>query len=374
MILITGVSSLILSGQLAVILMILAFQTLIFKEVIAIAHVPSKEKKLPWFRLINWYFLLVSNFYLYGDTLFNHFRENVLIDAFLQPLASHHKFSSYILYIIGVVFFVMNLKKGHYKFQFLQFFWTHMTLLVVTFQSHYIISNILEGLIWFVLPASLVVVNDIFAYIGGFFFGKTPLIALSPKKTWEGFIFGFVFTLLYAIFVTGILIQSNYLICPVKDLTLSAWDNIECAKNPVFIPINYKLAPALVGLTKHIFSAPIHNILIAPLQWHALIMACFASSIAPFGGFFASGFKRAFKLKDFGDSIPGHGGFTDRMDCQLLMGMFSYIYYSSFIKTYQEMSVSNVLQTIVEGLQPSDQMELYSHLHEYLVNQALLPE
>jgi phosphatidate cytidylyltransferase len=46
-------------------------------------------------------------------------------------------------------------------------------------------------------------------------------------------------------------------------------------------------------------------------------MACFASLVAPFGGFFASGFKRAFNIKDFGDSIPGHGGMTDRMDCQL---------------------------------------------------------
>jgi CDP-diglyceride synthetase len=38
--------------------------------------------------------------------------------------------------------------------------------------------------------------------------------------------------------------------------------------------------------------------------------------VAPFGGFFASGFKRAFNIKDFGHSIPGHGGMTDRMDCQ----------------------------------------------------------
>ena len=44
----------------------------------------------------------------------------------------------------------------------------------------------------------------------------------------------------------------------------------------------------------------------------------FASIIAPFGGFFASGFKRGFKIKDFGDSIPGHGGMTDRMDCQVM--------------------------------------------------------
>ena len=47
-------------------------------------------------------------------------------------------------------------------------------------------------------------------------------------------------------------------------------------------------------------------------------MAIFASIIAPFGGFFASGFKRGFKIKDFGDSIPGHGGMTDRMDCQVI--------------------------------------------------------
>lgn len=53
------------------------------------------------------------------------------------------------------------------------------------------------------------------------------------------------------------------------------------------------------------------------LQLHALVMAIFASVIAPFGGFFASGFKRSFKIKDFGDSIPGHGGMTDRMDCQV---------------------------------------------------------
>ena len=52
------------------------------------------------------------------------------------------------------------------------------------------------------------------------------------------------------------------------------------------------------------------------MQLHAVVLAMFASIIAPFGGFFASGFKRGFKIKDFGDSIPGHGGMTDRMDCQ----------------------------------------------------------
>ena len=36
------------------------------------------------------------------------------------------------------------------------------------------------------LPTSLVIINDIMAYLFGFFFGRTPLIKISPKKTWEG--------------------------------------------------------------------------------------------------------------------------------------------------------------------------------------------
>lgn len=36
-----------------------------------------------------------------------------------------------------------------------------------------------------------------------------------------------------------------------------------------------------------------------PFMVHAVSFAVFASLIAPFGGFFASGFKRAFEIKVF---------------------------------------------------------------------------
>lgn len=42
---------------------------------------------------------------------------------------------------------------------------------------------------------------------------------------------------------------------------------------------------------------PWKEISVFPVQWHALGLGLFASIIAPFGGFFASGFKRAFKIK-----------------------------------------------------------------------------
>jgi len=43
--------------------------------------------------------------------------------------------------------------------------------------------------------------NDVAAYFFGFYFGKTPLIKLSPKKTWEGFIGASVATIISAFIV-----------------------------------------------------------------------------------------------------------------------------------------------------------------------------
>lgn len=111
-----------------------------------------------------------------------------------------------------------------------------------------------------------------------------------------------------------------------------------------------------------------------PVQWHSLAFSCFASAIAPFGGFFASGFKRAFKLKDFSDSIPGHGGVADRVDCQIVNGLFAYLYLSSFIKSTTDASLGSILESITRGLTPLDQRELYFRLQDYLIGQGLIPE
>jgi phosphatidate cytidylyltransferase len=118
-------------------------------------------------------------------------------------------------------------------------------------------------------------------------------------------------------------------------------------------------------------------------------MSTFASLVAPFGGFFASGFKRAFKIKDFGDSIPGHGGMTDRMDCQyvligelpnltlilslrFLMGLFSYVYYSTTIREHH-VTVGSILQAIVSGLTIEEQLQLFGDLKRFLEARGVMP-
>ncbi|KAJ3415817.1 hypothetical protein HDV05_004090 [Chytridiales sp. JEL 0842] len=330
-------------------------------------------KKLPWFRTMSWYFLLSTNYFLYGETIIHYFKEFVFVDAFLTPLATHHSFISFLLYILGFVLFVCNLQKGHYKFQFSQFAWTHMTLLLVIVQSQFIIKNIFEGLIWFVLPVSLVICNDIAAYIFGFFFGRTPLIRLSPKKTWEGFAGALVTTLVFGFFFAGLFLDNHYMTCSVRNIPLrSLGHGVTCKQNPVFVPMDVDLTPALTSLLWHISGKEVKSVSVAPFQLHALVMALFASLIAPFGGFFASGAKRAFKLKDFGDSIPGHGGITDRMDCQFFMSFFSYMYYQSFINVRTEMTVGHILQMVVSGLSAQDQLELFVDLRNYLVQQGVL--
>lgn len=184
--------------------------------------------------------------------------------------------------------------EGHYKFQFSHFCWIHMALLLIVIQSHFIINNLFEGLIWFVLPVSLVITNDSMAYFVGIFFGRTPLIRLSPKKTWfvfidirEGFIGAFFFTMIFAFFLAGALnfpYMTNSLRCQMS--------GTKCLTNPVFFLKEYPIHPILYAFLKLIRRVILvvyplkeikRTIFLYPIQLHSLVLAAFASLIAPFG-------------------------------------------------------------------------------------------
>ncbi|KAL7244324.1 hypothetical protein ACSBR1_016543 [Camellia fascicularis] len=306
------------------------------------------------------HFFLTAMLFVYGRILNQRLANTITSEKFFYHLVSgfikYHMVTCYFLYIAGFMWFILTLKKKMYKYQFGQYAWTHMILIVVFTQSSFTVANIFEGIFWFLLPASLIVINDIAAYFFGFFFGRTPLIKLSPKKTWEGFIGASVTTIISAFVLANVMGRNEWLTCPRKDLS-TGW--LHCDPGPLFKPEYFTLP----GWVPNWF--PWREIQVLPVQWHAMWLGLFASIIAPFGGFFASGFKRAFNIKDFGDSIPGHGGMTDRMDCQMVMAVFAYIYHQSFVAS-QSLSVEMILDQILMNLTFEEQRALYTKLGQII--------
>jgi len=112
---------------------------------------------------------------------------------------------------------------------------------------------------------------DTFAYLFGVRFGKKRIMpSISPKKSWEGFAGGFVFTVLAS------LITTHY-----------------------FLEIDNSIA---------------------------LGMSLFLPFTATLGDFTESYFKRKAGVKDSGNFIPGHGGMLDRMDAFMITIPVLYIY------------------------------------------------
>ncbi|CEP61246.1 phosphatidate cytidylyltransferase LALA0_S02e10022g [Lachancea lanzarotensis] len=366
-IMISGFFITLASGHFWCVLLILACQIAAFKECIRVTSISGREKNLPFTRTLNWYFLFTTIYYLDGRSLFKFFQYYFIHYRALNLVAMNHLFICYCLYVLGFVFFVFSLRKGHLKLQFGSLCVTHMVLLLVVFQAHLVINNVLNGLIWFLLPCGLVIVNDIFAYLCGITFGRTKLIEISPKKTLEGFLGAWFFTAIASVILTRLLTPFTYMTCPVKDINTNFFTPLTCDLNPVFLPQNYRLPPILFE------KFGISSVTIKPIYLHALNLATFASLFAPFGGFFASGLKRTFKVKDFGQSIPGHGGITDRVDCQFLMGSFMNLYYETFISE-KRITVDTVISTILLNFNEKQIVQLIKILNEVLYSNGFLSD
>ena len=156
-----------------------------------------------------------------------------------------------------------------------------------------------------------------------------------------------------------------------------------CEPSAVFRPQEYSL-PQTVTTWRRILGMK-ETLTFYPFFIHCFFMSLFASIIGPFGGFFASGFKRAFKIKDFGDIIPGHGGIMDRFDCQFLMATFVNVYIHSFINiptpgkvrtpSFDQLkkiiSVFQLMQQVFM-LRPEEQLELFHSLEDSLLARGIL--
>tara|TARA_R100001143_G_C3361295_1_gene136448 strand:+ start:9762 stop:10571 length:810 start_codon:yes stop_codon:yes gene_type:complete len=138
-----------------------------------------------------------------------------------------------------------------------------------------------EGL-WLTLTLFLMIWgNDIFAYFGGKTFGKRPLAPkISPKKTWEGFWWGFAGSAVG--FLIVFLLANPY--------PLSIWS----------------IVPAVLII----------------------------SIMGPLGDITASSLKRRANVKDSSSILPGHGGFFDRFDSLILSAPFLFFFFFYMLRIY----------------------------------------
>lgn len=118
--------------------------------------------------------------------------------------------------------------------------------------------------------------SDIGAYFTGIFFGKHPMnVRISPHKTWEGFVGGTVFSLVFSYAYVAI---AGYV-----------------SHTPMI--------PNLIDVAKD------------PSDWGWVTLLSLSMPLFDnMGGFLFSAVKRKYGAKDWGFILPGHGGILDRFD------------------------------------------------------------
>lgn len=181
-------------------------------------------------KYINWYIYLIVNYYALGILVMYKFPILGVWYPIVGQLMTYHNIICCIMAIMVFVAFVFSLKQGYLKYQFRLFGWIVMAAFLAIYQSWYLIHSAFEGLFWYVVPALLIIVNDIFAYLFGYFFGKRPLIALSPKKTWEGYIGGAFSTFVFTFILTAALEEIPGFTCPMIVPSVTPFQYPQCSE------------------------------------------------------------------------------------------------------------------------------------------------
>ncbi|OHT10118.1 Phosphatidate cytidylyltransferase [Tritrichomonas foetus] len=307
--LIGGQIAIIGAGHIAIFVEIFILQFVAIHEFTKISIQKSMEPSISFFiKKLPFIGTFVTSYLIAAPLLLRQYLPN-------SPLLRYHYFICFCIYALLIVIFVINLTPENGNYAFVRLSWTFIGCFVLIVPANLYVYVSYYSLFWFFTCVSLIAWNDTLAYFSGRTFGRHPLIALSPKKTVEGFVGALIGTLIVGWFQPLLFTKYPFTYC--QGVAPYAFNTV-CEIPPEFV------------LTTFEYNGK--SITFYPAQLHSLILALFASLVAPFGGFLGSGLKRAYGLKDFGNLIPGHGGIIDRVDCQFVMAAFGVLYISTFLR------------------------------------------
>ena len=375
--------------------MISMIQLFVFRELVNLRYHAARETEIPMFRSLQWLWFVAAMVWSYSSSWlkapmglfgaldrFKDIATRLGTDAFTLQEAL-----SYTLYIILFVATVMSFRIGktqenkavskkqvnlRFSYQLKQLSWTVLTVTFVVVQMKCMVFTTHSGLLWCIFPASMIMMNDTMAYFVGVAFGRKFIPYsffpyLSPKKTWEGFIGGGICTIVYACLSTGIWASLPLMRCSFNEIRAAQaqyegtdilWTDAlgpigSCRNDYIFVVPGSEGADSTAGYFGGVFG-------LSKMQFLAMGLALFASTVAPFGGFAASATKRAFNIKDFDSLIPGHGGFMDRCDCQFIMGTAAFVIFSTFIEKPLVIMPLDRIINAAQALTPEEQQTLLS--------------
>ena len=138
--------------------------------------------------------------------------------------------------------------------------------LSISFNTFILIENM--GVVYIIYLALITIITDTFAYVGGNLIGRHKLCPkISPNKTVEGALIGSLVGTIISVMFYSLIITTN------------------------------------------------ENILVV------VLITLLFTIIGQFGDLVFSSIKRYYKVKDYSNIIPGHGGILDRLDSLIFVAL-----------------------------------------------------
>lgn len=320
----------------------------IYKELLEIPKFKHNNDHPKYFYPISWYLFTIAVYFLYINTLkpkLLHYTQCTIIYYLLH----YHNFLCFILYTVGIFSFIHSLTKGNYRYHFRQLAYVHVVLLMLGVCSMLMINNIFNGLIWFVLPVQLIIINQIATKISDELFGQTKLASRKTSpQTLEGFVVGLIITLLLCFVLSEIMVRFDVFLCPVQRINV--------------LPFKTFDATCDASAFRKIYSYGLFGI--KEIHYHTYFFGIVVGLVVPFKGVFAGILKKAIRIKEYnGDS--NNKGLVDMLDCYLVIGMFCFVWVGQFMMVREGKDVEDALKK-VSKLKYDDKVKVMEYLKTVL--------